>query len=133
MKPTTDDIVEINQVLALLGHIMDSRAYHRLSEVMTPDAFYDCTIFGFGTATAFDAIAELMGRDGHAIAHHCTNVYVHEGQGDSIGALSKGLGVLKDGGVASITFVDTLLKTGAGWRISSHVLAFNTEAKTESR
>lgn len=56
MKPTTADIIEINQVLALLGHVADNRTYDGLDEVFAADAFYDCSIFGFGTATGLDAI-----------------------------------------------------------------------------
>lgn len=130
MKPTESDIVTINQVLALLGHLIDQRAYDRLDEVFVPDAFYDCSIFGFGTATGIDEIRALLSREGHALAHHCTNVFVHNAEGEALGALSKGLGVLEDGKVASITYVDTLVRTPAGWRIASHVLSFNAAKQT---
>ena len=133
MKPTTNDIVDVGQVLALLGHVMDRRDFGRLAEVMTPDAVYDCNIFGFGTAIGIDAIRDLMSKDGHALAHHCTNVFVHEADGETVGALSKGLGVLQGGVVASITFVDTLVRTPLGWRISSHVLTFNAEVSQKDQ
>lgn len=127
MKPTESDIIAINQVLALLSHLIDKRELDRLGEVLTPDALYDCNIFGFGTATGLDAIRSLLNRDGHALAHHCTNVFVHEAPGEAVGALSKGLGLLVGGGAASITYADRLVRTPSGWRIASHVLAFNRQ------
>lgn len=90
MKPTEGDIVAVNQLLALLDHVMDQSAYDRLGEVFVSDAVYDCSIFGFGTAIGIDEIRALLSREGHALAHHCTNVFVHDAQGDALAALSKG-------------------------------------------
>lgn len=124
MKPTVNDIVEINQILSLWGHLVDRREWNRFSEVLTEDAFYDCSIFGFQPVTGIEAIRGLFNLEGHAKAHHTTNTYVREGAGKELNAESKGLGILSDGSVASVTFVDVLRPTPAGWRLASRTLKF---------
>jgi hypothetical protein len=37
---------------------------------------------------------------------------------DEVTSLCKGLGVLADGSCGSATYEDTVVRTGAGWRIS---------------
>ncbi|MFW2232998.1 MULTISPECIES: hypothetical protein [Rhizobium] len=65
----------------------------------------------------------MASQDGHAKAHHTTNVYVQEGAGDEIAAVSKGLGLLPSGAVASVTYTDRLRRTPAGWRLARRTLA----------
>ncbi|MCP2028505.1 hypothetical protein L1276_003675 [Flavobacterium sp. HSC-32F16] len=73
-KPTVEEIVEINQLLALWGHILDSHNQERYAEVLMDDCFYDCSIFGFETATGIEAIQHIFKQEGHAKAHH-THLY----------------------------------------------------------
>lgn len=122
MKPSISDIVEVNQLLSLWGHLVDRRAWGRFDEVLTDDAFYDCSIFGFAPVSGIDAIRGTFDQAGHARAHHTTNVYVQDGPGDELIAESKGLGLLANGAVASVTFLDKLRPTPAGWRLASRVL-----------
>ena len=65
----------------------------------------------------------MASQDGHAKAHHTTNVYVQEGAGDEIATVSKGLGLLSNGAVASVTYTDRLRRTPEGWRLASRILA----------
>jgi len=123
MKPTTDDIVEINQILSLWAHLVDNHAWDRFGEVFTEDAYFDSSVFGFAPVTGIAAICHMASRDGHAKAHHTTNVYVQEGAGDEITAVSKGLGLLSNGAVASVTYTDRLRRTPKGWRLASRILA----------
>jgi len=123
MKPTTDDIVEINQILSLWAHLVDNHAWDRFGEVFTEDAYFDSSVFGFTPVTGIAAICHMASREGHAKAHHTTNVYVQEGAGDEITAVSKGLGLLSNGAVASVTYTDRLRRTPEGWRLSSRTLA----------
>ncbi|MBB4115818.1 3-phenylpropionate/cinnamic acid dioxygenase small subunit [Rhizobium sp. BK226] len=123
MKPTTDDIVEINQILSLWAHLVDNHAWDRFGEVFTEDAYFDSSVFGFTPVTGIAAICHMASRDGHAKAHHTTNVYVQEGAGDEITAVSKGLGLLSNGAVASVTYTDRLRRTPEGWRLASRTLA----------
>ncbi|WP_414815533.1 nuclear transport factor 2 family protein [Rhizobium sp. IY2] len=123
MKPTTDDIVEINQILSLWAHLVDNHAWDRFGEVFTEDAYFDSSVFGFAPVTGIAAICHMASQEGHAKAHHTTNVYVQEGAGDEITAVSKGLGLLSNGAVASVTYTDRLRRTPEGWRLSSRILA----------
>ena len=123
MKPTTDDIVEINQILSLWAHLVDNRAWDRFGEVFTEDAYFDSSVFGFAPVTGIAAICHMASQDGHAKAHHTTNVYVQEGAGDEIATVSKGLGLLSNGAVASVTYTDRLRRTPEGWRLASRILA----------
>lgn len=122
MKPSINDIVEVNQLLALWGHLVDGRTWDRFDEVLTDDAVYDCSIFGFRPVSGIDAIRGIFNQEGHARAHHTTNVYVQNGPGDELIAESKGLGLLANGTVASVTFLDKLRQTPTGWRLASRVL-----------
>jgi hypothetical protein len=58
----------------------------------------------------------------HPLAHHATNVLI-EADGDPCRAraVSKRLGVLKDGRVGSVTYADRVVRTPAGWRIAERV------------
>ena len=123
MKPTTDDIVEINQILSLWAHLVDNHAWDRFGEVFTEDAYFDSSVFGFAPVTGIAAICDMASQDGHAKAHHTTNVYVQEGAGDEITTVSKGLGLLSNGAVASVTYTDRLRRTPKGWRLASRILA----------
>lgn len=123
MKPTTDDIVEINQILSLWAHLVDNHAWDRFGEVFTEDAYFDSSVFGFAPVTGIAAICHMASQDGHAKAHHTTNLYVQEGAGDEITAVSKGLGLLSNGAVASVTYTDRLRRTPEGWRLASRILA----------
>lgn len=122
MKPSINDIVEINQLLSLWGHVIDGKAWDRFADILTEDASYDCSIFGFPRVRGIEAIRGTFDREGHALAHHTTNVYVQEGPGEELRAQSKGLGLLSDGKVASVTFVDAFRRTPSGWRLASREL-----------
>ena len=123
MKPTTDDIAEINQILSLWAHLVDNHAWDRFGEVFTEDAYFNSSVFGFAPVTGIAAICHMASQDGHAKAHHTTNVYVQEGAGDEIATVSKGLGLLSNGAVASVTYTDRLRRTPKGWRLASRILA----------
>jgi 3-phenylpropionate/cinnamic acid dioxygenase small subunit len=123
MKPTTDDIVEINQILSLWAHLVDNHAWDRFGEVFTEDAHFDAGVFGFAPVIGIAAICHMASQDGHATAHHTTNVHVQEGAGDELDAVSKGLGLLPSGAVASVTYTDRLRRTPEGWRLARRTLA----------
>jgi hypothetical protein len=65
----------------------------------------------------------MASQEGHAKAHHTTNVYVQQSSDDEIVAESKGLGLLSNGAVASVTYTDRLRRTPDGWRLASRTLA----------
>jgi len=129
MKPSIEDIVEVNQILSLWGHLVDRRAWDRFGEVFTEDAQFDSSVFGFAPVTGIKAICSMASQEGHASAHHTTNVYIQQGANGEIVAESKGLGLLSNGAVASVTYTDRLRRTSAGWRLASRVLSLQPAAR----
>ena len=81
MEPT--DIVMIHQLLGLYGHILDARAWERLGELFTENAVLDYT--GVHAARVYEGISEIrvyFERANHPSAHHVTNIFVEELDGE---------------------------------------------------
>ncbi|OZM81986.1 nuclear transport factor 2 family protein [Pseudonocardia sp. MH-G8] len=123
MALTADDIVAIQQLVALHGHLVDARELHRLDELFAPDAVYDVTAMGQGTIRGvpeFRAVAEAFADDErNPVGHHVTNVVVTEGVDGTAHVRSKGIGVLRDGRAGSVVYVDRVARTDGGWRIAA--------------
>ena len=92
MPLTLEDRLAITELIALHGHLVDKGELDRAAEVFTPDVEYDLTDFDQGT--------------GEELA---------DGQ---VRVRSKGLGIRTDGSCGSVTYVDTVVRVGAGWRIA---------------
>ncbi|MGW2051887.1 nuclear transport factor 2 family protein [Streptomyces sp. NPDC001858] len=122
MHPTHDDIIEIERVLSLWGHILDDKAWRRLGECLTNDAIYDAGVYGFEPVQGIDRIEAAL-RDGeHAAAHHVTNIVAIPADTEVTHVRSKGLGILHDGTVSSATYHDDMVRTADGWRIARRTL-----------
>jgi hypothetical protein len=119
-----EDREAIGETLSLHGHLFDGGHLDRLGEIFTPGVVYDMSAVGVGTFEGIEAIrsAALQLGAGNPVAHHVTNVVI-TGDGDSVTALSKGLVLLADGTVASVTHLDTLRRQDGGWRISRRVIS----------
>ena len=119
-----EDRQAIGETLSLHGHLFDGGHLDRLGEIFTPGVVYDMSAVGVGTFEGIEAIrsAALQLGAGNPVAHHVTNVVI-TGDGDSVTALSKGLVLLADGTVASVTHLDTLRRQDSGWRISRRVIS----------
>jgi hypothetical protein len=116
MPLTLEDRLDIQQMLALYGHLIDDRAFERLAEIFTDDAVFDLSGFDGTRFDGLAAIVEMMiASEQHPLAHHATNVVVLDGE--PVTALSKGIGVGNGGRVGSVVYRDTLRETDAGWRI----------------
>lgn len=117
------DVLAIHQLLALHGHLVDGGELDRLDELFTPDARYDVTALGQGEIrgiAAFRAVTEAFAGDPrNPVGHHVTNVVVATPVGDATTVRSKGIGVLADGRTASVTYVDEVVRTPAGWRVAA--------------
>jgi hypothetical protein len=122
MALTVTDIVAIQQLVALHGHLVDGRELHRLDELFTPDAVYDVTALGYGTVRGIDEFRALtesfVDDERNPVGHHVTNVVVTE-EADGVRARSKGIGVLRDGRAGSVVYDDLVTRTAAGWRIAA--------------
>jgi hypothetical protein len=123
MALTADDIMAIHQLVALHGHLVDSRELYRLDELFTPDAVYDVTALGQGTVHGigeFRALSESFADDArNPVGHHVTNIVVTEGVDGSAHVRSKGIGVLRDGRTGSVVYEDRVARTADGWRIAA--------------
>ncbi|MEV6509990.1 nuclear transport factor 2 family protein [Streptomyces sp. NPDC051642] len=120
MALTLEDRLAITELIALHGHLVDEGELDRAAEVFTPDVEYDLTDFGQGTLTGRAQLTDAAFALGAAnpVAHHVTNVVVEELPDGRVRARSKGLGIKADGSCGSVTYVDTVVRVGAGWRIA---------------
>ena len=119
---TTSDIIEIHQLLAEYGNIIDEREWDRVPELFTADAEYDLSDFGSGIFRGPAAIREFWEHSArHPLAHHVTNIVVRERPDGSVHAFSKIIGVGHRNRAGSATYRDELRKTESGWRIGRRV------------
>ncbi|QLQ17456.1 MAG: nuclear transport factor 2 family protein [Micropruina sp.] len=116
------DLVAIHQLLSLHGHLVDGREFDRFDELFTNDVVYDVTDMGQGIIQGLsslrDVSAAFVEDERNPVGHHLTNVIVEGPIGDIVTARSKGLGVLRDGCVGTVTYVDRVVRTADGWRIA---------------
>jgi hypothetical protein len=123
---STDDIVEITQVVHFYGHILDGRLWDRLPDVFTDDGVFDMSLEK-GTSMAgrrFNGIVELRAMFevvDHALAHHVSNVYVYESRGD-VCALCKFFMPDTKGRLHTGEYADRLVRTECGWRIKHRMI-----------
>ena len=106
-----DDAAEVRAVLARYAHVIDTRAWHRLGEVFTPDV-------AFAAVTGFDALAARIGSVTPYHPHHTTNTLLGALPDGRIRAWSKYVIVRDDGTAGSGDYRDTLVRTADGWRIT---------------
>jgi hypothetical protein len=59
---------------------------------------------------------------GNPVAHHVTNVVMASEDDDLVTPRSKGLMIMADGTIGSVTPLDTLHRFNDGWRISHRVI-----------
>lgn len=124
------DRLELHELLARYGHLLDEGRFDRLGEVFTPDVRYDATDFGgpvwHGLA---QVVAGMRDHPAHPVAHHATNVVLSAPAADgSVRLLSKGPGVGRRGRVGSATYEDRAVRTGEGWRLASRTATLRRAA-----
>lgn len=122
------DIVSIQQLYGLYGHVMDDRAWERLTDVFTEDCVFDATALGVALMTGVVEVAAVTETSPQApLAHHVTNVYVESVSADAATVRAKAIGIYSHGRAFSGEYVDTLARTPAGWRIAHRL---NRPART---
>ncbi|MCO5993565.1 nuclear transport factor 2 family protein [Actinoallomurus rhizosphaericola] len=124
MALTCEDRFLIAELIAMHGHLCDSGELERLGEVFTPDVTYDVTDFGQAPLRGLSALADAARALGNRnpVGHHVTNVVLTEQADGRVHARSKGIGVNADGTSGSVTYEDTVVRTGQGWRIDHRTL-----------
>ncbi|GAA4462058.1 nuclear transport factor 2 family protein [Phytohabitans houttuyneae] len=120
MALTMDDRIAITDLINEHGHVTDRGDFDALSTLFTEDVTYDVSALGGGVLVGLAAAREaaLALADANPVAHHVTNIVIHEAADGVVHARSKGLGVMADGSVGSATYQDTVERTAAGWRIT---------------
>ena len=120
MALTVEDRFAITDIVNLHGHLTDRGDFDGLSALFTDDVTYDVSALGGGVLAGLAGIREaaLALGDANPVAHHVTNIVLAETADGSVRALSKGLGVMTDGSVGSVTYEDTVERGPAGWRIT---------------
>lgn len=117
------DIIEIQQLLAEYGNIIDEREWDRVPELFTDDAVYDTSDFGGGGVLhgpgEIRDYWENVSR--HPLAHHITNVVVREDDDGTVRVFSKILGVGHRNKAGSATYRDVVQRTDAGWKIAHRI------------
>ncbi|HEY2673645.1 MAG TPA: nuclear transport factor 2 family protein [Rugosimonospora sp.] len=136
MTLTAEDRTAITDLICLHGHLVDAGEHDRMHELFTEDVTYDLTGVGGAVITGLAALrhgALAMG-DANPVGHHVTNIVLGEPAcrtGDEVCVRSKGIGVKADGTVGSVTYEDTVVRGGQGWRISHRrILARRTPPRT---
>ena len=118
---STEDIVAIHQLLGLYGHVVDGDDLSRLATILTDDADIDASEADAGRIEGLDEIRACFerGKPPHPPAHHSTNFYAYEVDGEPC-AQSKWTTIDRvSGGTRSGDYHDVLVKTADGWRIRS--------------
>jgi 3-phenylpropionate/cinnamic acid dioxygenase small subunit len=120
MTLSAEQTLDIHRLVALHGHLADTREFNRFAEVFTDDIVYDMAGIGLGTLRGAAELhaAALDPGAGNPVGHHVTNIMVTETADGEVRARSKFLGVLRDGRTGSGVYEDRLTATPDGWRIS---------------
>lgn len=116
------DRLEVEQVLALYGHLVDAQAWDRFDEVFTEDAAFDASALQLPRMEPRSGIQEGFASMGHPVAHLTTNLVVEADGADRATVLSKFLCPLRGGKVLTGTYADVVVRTDAGWRIRERVV-----------
>ena len=115
-----EDVIALQRLLSVYGHIMDAKDWPGLGRIFAEDAVCDWSGFGLESTTGLAELQEYFARIRHPNAHHVTNVVV-DVDGDRATIHSKLLVALDDGSVATGDYLDRAQRTDAGWRIVHRV------------
>lgn len=119
-----EDRLAIGEVLSLHGFLVDAGEVDRIDEIFTPEVVYDMSAVGIGVFEGIETVraaAAGMGDRG-PLAHHVTNVLISSDEDDVATARSKGLLLMRDGTLESVTHLDTLRRRDGEWRISRRII-----------
>jgi uncharacterized protein (TIGR02246 family) len=120
---STEDVVAIQQLMALYGHVADDGDLDRLAEVFTEDGVFDLTAMtgevhrGLAGIRAFFA----LGAPPHPPSHHTTNVLV-VADGETVRVRSKWMTIDRaSGGMKTGDYADVVVRERWRWLIRERV------------
>ncbi|NYF11540.1 3-phenylpropionate/cinnamic acid dioxygenase small subunit [Leifsonia sp. AK011] len=114
---TRSDRAEIEEVIAIYGHVVDDNAWDRAHLVFTDDFVFDFSEFG---RPNLNGVIELQSalRNRKVYSHHSTNIFIQEVDEDTARVRSKFIGFSNEGPPISGDYRDVFVRTPAGWRLS---------------
>jgi len=115
-----EDRLDLLDLQALYGHILDRREWERLGEIYTEDAVFDATSVGIPVMSGLSSIREALvplEESGVTLAHHSTNAVLVEATDTTARMLSKYIAHHLTASVAYGEYEDELVKLREGWRI----------------
>jgi ketosteroid isomerase-like protein len=130
---TADDRLELHEIAAHYGDLIDQRDWEGLAAVFTADAVFDATDLGMPLLEGLDAIRSYMDQSAnHPLGHHITNIYV-ETAGDEVILRSRIIAAGHRGRVSSASYRDRVKKTEQGWRVYHRVCTLRRTWRTPSK
>jgi len=117
----THDLVAIQQLMAHYGHLVDAKEWPRLGEIFSDDGAFDVTAYQAGRHAGLAAVIAFFARATHPAAHHNTNLYVYEQDGETR-AVSKYAVPSEGGKMFGGDYRDVLTRTANGWRIRERIV-----------
>ncbi len=118
---SVEDRMELHEIAAHYGDLIDARDWAGLAAVFTADAVFDATDLGMPLLNGLDAIRKYMDESAnHPLGHHITNIYV-ESAGEEVILRSRIIAAGHRGRVSSASYRDRVRKTPEGWRIYHRV------------
>ncbi|MFD8826143.1 nuclear transport factor 2 family protein, partial [Streptomyces sp. NPDC059605] len=112
MTLSVEDRLDISELLALHGHLVDNDEMDRLDELFTDDVVYETSNLGHGEVRGLAAFRDMAraraGKPGAPVGHHVTNIVLTEAGDGRVHARSKGIGAGPDGECGSVTYEDVI-------------------------
>src|SRR5690349_12848340 len=93
------DYLEVLDVTARFGHVIDDREWDRIDEVFSDDGTFDMSQLGLWTGTGLDVLRERLSQSPAGVSHHASNLIVTGHDGDKANVISKFVLVWEDGHV----------------------------------
>jgi hypothetical protein len=107
-------------LLQRCSHTVDARAWDSLDEILTPDAVWDGSAFPQAPfrLAGLPSIISHHASPTSPVSHHLTNIDVQLRGADDAFVQSKYVLISVDGRATSGDFLDSAIRTSAGWRIA---------------
>ena len=112
---TPEDHIEIREVLADYGHVVDDHDWDRAEDVFASDFVFETGPGGMVLNGIDDIVANFKGRNMYA--HVTMNTTLRENSDGSVSAHSKFIGFPNEGQPVTGDYRDQMVRTPVGWRL----------------